>query len=82
MRKSARRRVYNRHAVMYVIEKALQSTCLNMNWCEVPLSSKSTIFAQYNKRSEKCFSEVNENFLNISSVSTTKRISKLKGRIQ
>ena len=26
---------------MYVIEKALQSAYLNMNWCEVPLLHKS-----------------------------------------
>ena len=29
-----------RHAVVDVIEKALQSTFLNMNWCEVPLLHK------------------------------------------
>ena len=28
------RNQYNRNAVVYVIEKALQCTCLSMNWCE------------------------------------------------
>ena len=33
-----------RYAVVYVIEKALQNTCSDMNWCEVPLFFISTIF--------------------------------------
>ena len=51
---------------MYVIEKALQGTCLNVNWCEVPLFSKSTIFEQCNKRSGKCFFEVKRKLLKYS----------------
>ena len=68
--------------IVYVIEKALQSTCSNMNWCEVPLFSKSTIFEQYNKTSGKGHFEVDDFYLNIPSVSATKRILKLKGQIQ
>ena len=52
-----------------------------MNCCEVPLFSKSTIFEQSNKRSGKCFFEVNKFYLNIPSVSMMKRIPKLKGQI-
>ena len=37
-----------------------------MNWCEVPLFSKSTIFEQYNKRSGKCFFEVKRKLLKYS----------------
>ena len=39
-----------------------------MNWCEVPLFSKSTIFEQYNKRSGKGLFEVNDFCLNIPSI--------------
>ena len=39
-----------------------------MNWCEVPLFSKSTIFEQYNKRSGKGLFEVNDFYLNIPSI--------------
>ena len=46
--------------------KNLQGTCLNMNWCEVPLFSKSTIFEQCNKRSGKCFFEVKRKLLKYS----------------
>ena len=51
---------------MYVIEKALQGTCLNVNWCEVPLFSKSTTFGQCNKRSGKCSFEVKRKLLKYS----------------
>ena len=37
-----------------------------MNWCEVSLFSKSTIFEQYNKRSGKSFYEVKRKLLKYS----------------
>ena len=39
-----------------------------MNWCEVLLFSKSTIFEQCNKRSGKGLFEVNDFCLNIPSI--------------
>ena len=53
-----------------------------MNWCEVPLSHKSQYFNKDTKeRRKKVSLKLNESYLNIPSVSTTERISKLKGRI-
>ena len=64
---------------MYVIEKALQSTCLNMNWCEVPLLYKSQYLNKDKKEEEKSLFEVKRKLLKYS---ISQRISKLKGRIQ
>ena len=50
-----------------------------MNWCEVPLSHKSQYFNKDTKERRKRVSlKLNESYLNIPSVSTTERISKLK----
>ena len=80
--KSVRRRGCNRHAVVDVIVKALQSTCLNMNWHEVPLLHKSQYLNKDTKEREKVSLKLNENYSNIPSVSTTERISKFKRRMQ
>ena len=53
---------------MYVIEKALQSTCLNMNWCEVPLLHKSQYLNKDKKERKKVSLKLNESFLNIPSL--------------
>ena len=65
-----------------VIVKAVQGTCLRTNWCEVLLLHKSQYLNKDTKERKKVSLKLNENYLNIPSVSTTKRISKLKGRIQ
>ena len=65
---------------MYVIEKALQGTCLNMNWCEVLFSLNLPYLNSIIKEAEKVALKLNENYLNIPSVSTTKRISILIDR--
>ena len=50
-----------------------------MNWCEVPLSHESKYFKKDTKeRRKKVSLKLNESYLNIPSVSTTERISKLK----
>ena len=66
----------------FVIIKAVQGTCLRTNWCEVLLLHKSQYLNKDTKEREKVSLKLNENYLVIPSVSTTKIISKLKGRIQ
>ena len=65
-----------------VIIKAVQDTCLRTNWCEVLLLHKSQYLNKDTKERKKVSLKLNENYLNIPSVSTTERVSKLKGRIQ
>ena len=67
---------------MDVIEKAVQGTCLRTNWREVLLLHKSQYLNKDTKARKKVSLKLNENYLNIPSVSTTKRVSKLKGRVQ
>ena len=57
-----------------VIIKAVQSTCLRTNWCEVLLLQKSQYLNKDTKEREKVSLKVNENHLNIPSVPTTERI--------
>ena len=66
----------------FVIIKAVQGTCLRTNWCEVLLLHKSQYLNKDTKERKKVSLKLNENYLNIPSVSTTERISKLKGRMQ
>ena len=61
----------------FVIIKAVQGTCLRTNWCEVLLLHKSQYFNKDTKERKKVSLKLNENYLNIPSVSTTERISKL-----
>ena len=65
-----------------LIVKAVQDTCLRTNWCEVLLLHKSQYLNKDTKERKKVSLTLNENYLNIPSVSTMKRISKLKGRTQ
>ena len=65
-----------------VIVKAVQGTCLRTNWCEVLLLHKSQYLNRVTKERKKVSLKLNENYLDIPSVSTTERISKLKGQIQ
>ena len=64
-----------------VIIKAVQGTCLRTNWCEVLLLHKSQYLNKDTKERKKVSLKLNENYLNIPSVSTTERISKLKRRM-
>ena len=66
----------------FVIIKAVQGTCLRTNWCEVLLLHKSQYLNKDTKKRKKVSLKLNENYLDIPSVPTTERISKLKGRIQ
>ena len=65
-----------------VIIKTVQGTCQGTNWCEVLLLHKSQYLNKDTKERKKVSLKINENYLDIPSVSTTERISKLKGRIQ
>ena len=56
-----------------IVVKAVQGTCLKTNWREVQ---------QGHKEAENVSLKLNENYLNAPAVSTMKRISKFKGRIQ
>ena len=49
-----------------------------MNWCEVPLFSKSTIFEQYNKRSGKGLFEVEPKLLKYSHLFLRRKNFKVK----
>ena len=62
----------------FVIIKAVQGTCLRTNWCEVLLLHRSQYLNRDTKERKKVSLKLNENYLNILSVSTTERISKLK----
>ena len=62
----------------FVIIKAVQGTCLRSNWCEVLLLHKSQYLNKDTKERKKVSLKLNENYLDIPSVSTTERISKLK----
>ena len=59
-----------------VIIKTVQGTCLRTNWCEVLLLHKSQYLNKDTKERKKVSLKLNENYLNIPSVSTTERISK------
>ena len=61
----------------FVIIKAVQGTCLRTNWCEVLLLHKSQ-YLNKDTGAEKVSLMINENYLDIPSVSTTKIISRLK----
>ena len=58
----------------FVINKAVQVTCLRTNWCEVLLLSKSQYLNRDTKERKKVSLKLNENYLDIPSVSTTERI--------
>ena len=66
----------------FVINKAVQRTYLRTNRCEVLLLHKSQYLNRDTKERKKVSLKLNENYLNIPSVSTTERISKLKRRMQ
>ena len=66
----------------FVIIKTVQGTCLRTNWCEVLLLHKSQYLNKDTKERKKVSLKLNENYLNIPSVSTTERISKLRRRMQ
>ena len=57
-----------------VIVKAVQGTCLRTNWCEVLLLHKSEYFIKDKKGVEKVSLKLNENYLDIPSVSTTESL--------
>ena len=56
-------------------------TCLRSNWCELLLLHKSQYLNKDTKERKKVSLKLNKNYLNIPSVSTTERISKLKRRM-
>ena len=60
----------------FVIIKAVQGTCLRTNWCEVLLLHRSQYLNKDTKERKKVSLRINENYLDIPSVSTTKIISK------
>ena len=66
----------------FVINKAVQRPYLRTNRCEVLLLHKSQYLNRDTKERKKVSLKLNENYLNIPSVSTTERISKLKRRMQ
>ena len=66
----------------FVIIKAVQGTCLRTNWCEVLLLHRSQYSNKDTEERKKVSLKINQNYSDIPSVSTTKIISKLKGRIQ
>ena len=66
----------------FVINKAVQRTYLRTNRCEVLLLHKSQYLNRDTKERKKVSLKLNENYLNILSVSTTERTSKLKRRMK
>ena len=57
----------------FVINKAVQRTYLRTNRCEVLLLHKSQYLNRDTKERKKVSLKLNENYLNIPSVSTTER---------
>ena len=68
----------NRHAVVYVIEKAFPSTCLNTNWSKVLLLPKSKYLNQDTKGQKKSLFEVKRKLLKYSICFYDERNFKIK----
>ena len=62
--------------------KLYKVAAFSTDWCEVLLLHKSQYLNKDTKERKKVSLKLNENYLNIPSVSTTERISKLKRRMQ